>query len=117
MRTPAIASMAERECDASLWSLGPVEHGARGVIDSLRAALGPSGTLVVPASTPPVRAPCPSPRLKLRRFPVDMDGEVVRLESVTHQQGWTQASTPSGPPSSSRARGAEGRNRDGTMRP
>ena len=37
---------------ASMRSLGPVDGGARTVADALRDALGPEGTLVVPAFTP-----------------------------------------------------------------
>ncbi|MFH9339679.1 AAC(3) family N-acetyltransferase, partial [Streptomyces globisporus] len=37
---------------ASLRSLGAVAGGARGVLDAVRRAVGPAGTVVVPAFTP-----------------------------------------------------------------
>lgn len=45
---------------ASLSSLGQVAGGAAAVIDSLRAAVGPAGTLVAPAFTPRVSDPAPA---------------------------------------------------------
>ncbi|MEV0096635.1 AAC(3) family N-acetyltransferase [Streptomyces sp. NPDC050738] len=44
---------------ASLSSLGPVAGGAATVVESLRTAVGPSGTLVVPAFTWQVTDPAP----------------------------------------------------------
>ncbi|ALC21799.1 aminoglycoside N(3)-acetyltransferase [Streptomyces pristinaespiralis] len=44
---------------ASLSRLGHVEGGAPAVVAALRSALGPAGTLAVPAFTPSVADPCP----------------------------------------------------------
>ncbi|MEV4681905.1 aminoglycoside N(3)-acetyltransferase [Streptomyces kurssanovii] len=44
---------------ASLSRLGHVEGGAPAVVAALRSALGPEGTLAVPAFTPSVADPCP----------------------------------------------------------
>ncbi|MFJ6443450.1 aminoglycoside N(3)-acetyltransferase [Streptomyces sp. NPDC091649] len=55
--TAALTALGVRPGDvllvhASLRSLGPVADGARGVLAGLRRAVGPKGTLVVPAFTP-----------------------------------------------------------------
>ncbi|MFJ6147174.1 aminoglycoside N(3)-acetyltransferase [Streptomyces anulatus] len=55
--TEALTALGVRPGDvllvhASLRSLGPVADGARGVLGALRRAVGPAGTLVVPAFTP-----------------------------------------------------------------
>ncbi|MFJ2027335.1 aminoglycoside N(3)-acetyltransferase [Streptomyces sp. NPDC087897] len=55
--TAALTALGVRPGDvllvhASLRSMGPVTDGARGVLAALRGAVGPEGTLVVPAFTP-----------------------------------------------------------------
>ena len=44
---------------ASLSAFGPVRGGAGEIVDSLRAAIGRSGTLVMPAFTPQIADPMP----------------------------------------------------------
>ncbi|MFD6202113.1 aminoglycoside N(3)-acetyltransferase [Streptomyces rubiginosohelvolus] len=55
--TAALTALGVRPGDvllvhASMRSLGPVAGGARGVLDAVRRAVGPAGTVVVPAFTP-----------------------------------------------------------------
>ncbi|HJX87879.1 MAG TPA: AAC(3) family N-acetyltransferase, partial [Gemmatimonadales bacterium] len=51
---------------ASMRSLGPVDGGARAMADALRDALGPEGTLVVPAFTPENSDTSPAYRDRVR---------------------------------------------------
>lgn len=63
---------------SSLSALGPVDGGASTVVDSLLAAVGTSGTVVVPAFTPQVSDPepdlggVPDPDLRARRDAVPL---------------------------------------------
>ncbi|MET3806072.1 aminoglycoside 3-N-acetyltransferase [Nakamurella sp. UYEF19] len=44
---------------ASLSAFGVVQDGAQGIVDSIRAAVGRSGTIVVPTFTPQIADPAP----------------------------------------------------------
>lgn len=76
--TAALTALGVRPGDvllvhASLRSLGPVAGGARGVLDALRRAVGPEGTLVVPAFTPENSDTSPHYRERVR----DLDAGAV----------------------------------------
>lgn len=76
--TAALTALGVRPGDvllvhASLRSLGPVAGGARGVLGALRRAVGPAGTLVVPAFTPENSDTSPHYRERVR----DLDAGAV----------------------------------------
>lgn len=63
---------------SSLRSLGPVRGGSRAVVRALRAALGPRGTLVVPAFTPENSDTSPEYRHRVRGLTPAQEEEVRR---------------------------------------
>ncbi|MFE9458670.1 aminoglycoside N(3)-acetyltransferase [Streptomyces californicus] len=69
--TGALSALGVRPGDvllvhAALRSLGPVAGGARGVLAALRRAVGPEGTVVVPAFTPENSDTSPHFRARVR---------------------------------------------------